>query len=253
MTRSTDVGVLRQVVARQIRSVIGLILAFAFLAPVGCPIHAQDHADDAYSAMEKALQSHVQVLKLPYDGVFATRSVTDTWGVGYAGYVFQDTDNPVPTGYFVVLARHFPDSGWRALVPSVEDANEYNTWLAEIPVELIGAEEKALLHVPVLGSSAYTASVSGHKLPWAGGWGATLTQGPFGGGSHAGIWAWDFNLWQGQWNGMRDSPGYIVASKSGVVVFAKDAATDDHHCAYWRLFTIGSNAKPLASLIVGVH
>jgi hypothetical protein len=42
--------------------------------------------------------------------------------------------------------------------------------------------------------------------------------------------AWDFNLWQGQWSGMRWDPGYVVAAKDGVVVFAKDIAPDSEHC-----------------------
>jgi len=177
--------------------------------------------------MQAALALHVQTLHLPYNIVLIDHYVRGNWAYGYAGYTYRSTNKFVPTEYIVVLARREANGNWSALVPSKEVASEYNRWLDEVPMELISPDDAVFLRLLEEHPGVTTiATASGYRLPWAGGWGATLTQGPTGHGYQA----WDFDLWQGQWSGMVGTPGYVVAAKGGVVVFAKDIAPDSEHC-----------------------
>ena len=201
-----------------------VLLALLLGLPPQYSANAQGN-EDARSAMQAALEVHVQTLQIPYNAVLITHYVQGNWAYGNAGYVHRDTGDFVATEPFVVLARRGVGRAWQALVPSKEVAGEYNRWLDEIPSALISDDDKVFLRIPENQPDVIAeAAVTGYKLPWAGGWGATLTKGPHSGGSHAGIWAWDFDLWQGQWDGMVGQSGYVASAKDGVVVFAKDVS-----------------------------
>jgi len=189
------------------------------------PVTPNQDSGAVRAAIEAALSDHAETFQLPYDAIVTSCHVHGDWAYANCSHVYKGTANSVPTEPFVVLARRGADGAWEALAPSREVAREYNSWLEQIPPELISVGEKAFIRIP--GTRARTDAVQtvvGYKLPWSDGWGATLTQRPQSSFSHTGMWAWDFDLWQGQWDGMVGESGHVVAAKGGKVIFAKDVS-----------------------------
>jgi len=144
--------------------------------------------------------------------------VSGEWGIGIFSPFDPVTQTYIPTSPQFALARNV-EGIWKVILPfEIRQIEVYNSWLAQIPDDLIGADNKTVLYIHPSSRLEGTSAVSGYRLPWRSGLKAYLTSKA----SDHGYDALDFDI-QGS-----GTSGDVLAAKSGTVRFRKD--TSDTSC-----------------------
>ncbi|MGC9520852.1 MAG: NBR1-Ig-like domain-containing protein [Anaerolineae bacterium] len=189
-----------------------------------CTGRAQSPAAAAsFPDAESAIAARLEALSAEYEVAFA---LVD--GVRQVGAYAVATAAPLaPDGALepvepLLILAHGADARWRALAPSLDVAAEYNAWLDALSPELVPDDEKGYFRLvepspPV--ASAADLAVTGYRLPFAGGWSARVSQGPYGSFSHSSYWAVDFV--QPHTSTRIDA---LIAAKDGVIWYVKDVS-----------------------------
>jgi murein DD-endopeptidase MepM/ murein hydrolase activator NlpD len=122
-------------------------------------------------------------------------------------------------GHPITVIAHDDGAGWRAALPADP---AFAGWIDAAPTVLLPEDARAFLRPTSEADrlrAASAATFRGHRLPYPNGWRAFMTQGPSGGFSHQGYWALDFVL-----PSTEPLTAAVVATKAGVVMFAKDVS-----------------------------
>ncbi len=189
-----------------------------------CTTRAQAPAAAAsFPDAESAIAARLEALSAEYEVAF---TLID--GVRQVGAYAVATAAPLaPDGTLeplepLLILAHGTDANWRALAPSLDVAAEYNAWLDALSSELVPDDEKGyfrLAEPSPPAASAADLAVTGYRLPFAGGWSARVSQGPYGSFSHSSYWAVDFVLPH-----TSTRIDALVAAKDGVVWYVKDVS-----------------------------
>jgi hypothetical protein len=212
------------------RTVISAILTVVFVfagtfAPA--PLATLAQTPSPIIAFERAL---AQVNRLAsWGGDYRlTRVQSDgDWAIAIAEPVSgtgTGTDRPHSA---LPLIAVLESGAWRVIVPSPDNAAEFNALLGRLPGSLLDEHERARLQQPQPSqmTGAGASNSAGHKLPWPFGQPGLVAQRD--GSGHAG--QIDFEL---RWP---YAPGQVVATKPGTVVFVKEIS-DSGACEFsaWR-------------------
>lgn len=151
-----------------------------------------------------------EVVKIAQDG---------DWSYAQVAYT-----TPQNGTFDAMMLGHRVNGNWIVIPPHPDQAQEYNALLTDIPEELLLQQTKEFLFIPV-NLAPQASPLSNYKLPWysnaliewVGNDGVGDSQYP--GGTHG--MQLDVDIFEGA---NVDANGYVVAARSGKVVFAKDVS-----------------------------
>ncbi len=201
---------------------LGLIAAIAVIAQLLISGFEAVNAAADPAAVAQAIEARLtQLTQETGDRYLLLGEVRQAEGYAVASVGQLEADGSlVATQPLLVLARQ-KDAIWHVSLPQPEEYESYNRWLEALSPGLLSDEEKPYFRVTPAAEiiAAQLQSVSGYRLPFAGGWWARVSQGPYGGFSHSSLWAVDFVL---PTTGGRI--GALTAAKDGVIWFVKDVS-----------------------------
>ncbi|MCS6849135.1 MAG: M23 family metallopeptidase [Anaerolineae bacterium] len=196
---------------------VSLVTALALLAaPASSPIAAQEQ----------------DALRLAFEAVLPRLNARAAWGESYTlGEVASDgrwafaIAEPIPASGFAGFTPHIAipligireAGGWLVIAPSPANAAEFNALLHNLPAQLADEATKAYFEQPLLRTGHGPARIqnfTGHKLPWR----KSLQAWAFSKDVSGHVNQVDFDI-----QGLA-ATGDVLASKPGVVVFAKESS-----------------------------
>ena len=197
------------------------------------PHQPNDEEDAVIAALQQALWARATAGALgdqPSNLVPAIQSITvdGEWAYAYLQPPMDSSQQRVNLATVALLRQAGQDDPWQVALPPT---SMWQMWMKEIPPSMIDEPTKNYL-LGTLVPSTPLAHYSGYKLPWSGGFPATiwcvLNNCTINGQSYHGYAAADFNI----------GGDYLVrAAKGGTVVFRKDTSPDTNRCnnaSCWR-------------------